>query len=230
MALLKSLPALKVLNVEKTKVTARGASDFNTALPECRVEFDGGVLEGTDADRRAALLVLSLRGGVWIDGKPKAIHAPADLPKGKFVLTSVLLSETPIKDDALVAFRNLTGLTELLLFKTPITDAGLVHLQGLTTLKSLHLSGTRITEPGLIALVKTLPNLTTLYVGQRGPRRDSHAEVADHAGCAGNEGHAEIAGRLSHRATEVQSAPRRRHDRSEMTESGSQAMPVIRTR
>ncbi len=39
---LKSLQHLKYINLQRTKVTAAGVADFKKALPECRVDWDGG--------------------------------------------------------------------------------------------------------------------------------------------------------------------------------------------
>jgi len=43
----KDCKNLKRLNVEKTKVTAAGIGGLAKALPQCRIEWDGSVIEPT---------------------------------------------------------------------------------------------------------------------------------------------------------------------------------------
>ena len=42
---LKELKGLTILNLEKTKVTAKGLEALHAALPKCKIVHDGGVIE-----------------------------------------------------------------------------------------------------------------------------------------------------------------------------------------
>ena len=41
----KDCKGLASLDVKKTKVTASGIAEFSKALPQCKIEWDGGVIE-----------------------------------------------------------------------------------------------------------------------------------------------------------------------------------------
>ena len=64
LAHLKGLRSLAVLNVKKTKVTAKGLAEFHAAVPGCKIEHDGGVIE---AEKR--------RVGAQLNGAKREIHA-----------------------------------------------------------------------------------------------------------------------------------------------------------
>jgi hypothetical protein len=76
-------------------------------------------------------------------------------------IVAIRLSEAPVVDDQLVAFRAWPSLKKLSLDVTQITDAGLVHLGVLKRLEELDLSGTKVEGPGLIRL-KSLQSLQML--------------------------------------------------------------------
>ncbi len=109
LAYFKDCKDLNTLNVRETKVSAAGIEALKKALPKCRIEWDGGVIEPTaslDPDRRAAEYVLSIGGGVRVDGNDSNIQAKGDLPAGAFQLTHVdLHSNNQVTDSGLSAFR-----------------------------------------------------------------------------------------------------------------------------
>jgi serine/threonine protein kinase len=51
---LKECRGLTSLSVTNTKVTPQGLADFNAALPACRVDYTGGVIETVDVNRKAS--------------------------------------------------------------------------------------------------------------------------------------------------------------------------------
>jgi uncharacterized membrane protein len=52
LAHLKDCKNLTSLIVRTTKVTAKGLADFHAALPKCRIEYDGGIIEPKATERR----------------------------------------------------------------------------------------------------------------------------------------------------------------------------------
>src|SRR4051812_45866951 len=85
---------LTELYVKGVKVTAKGLEEFQAALPACRIEHDGGVIEPkVSDDRKAAEWVLSIGGTVQVNNVYSYISAAAELPSGPFALTSVDLAE-----------------------------------------------------------------------------------------------------------------------------------------
>ncbi|MBM3758417.1 MAG: serine/threonine protein kinase, partial [Acidobacteria bacterium] len=66
-----------------------------------------------DPDRRAAEDVVSLGGGVMIEGQDREFKAAADLPKERFTLTTVNLRGTAVTDAGLANFKGCKGLQQL---------------------------------------------------------------------------------------------------------------------
>ena len=150
LAQLKEIKSLAHLNVKQTKVTAKGLAEFHAAVPGCKIEHDGGVIEPkVSDDRKAAEWVLSIGGLVQVSGKTGYIKAAVDLPKERFTLTWVSLDETKVSDAGLAHLKELKGLTHLYLKDTLVTDAGLTHLNELKSLRALSLRGTKVTDAGL---------------------------------------------------------------------------------
>jgi hypothetical protein len=133
----KGCTKLADLRLRNTKVTAPKVAELREALPGCKIEWDGGVIEpraGLDPDRTAAGWVLSIGGTVCVDGQEGRIKAAADLPPKPFQLTLV----------------NLEG-------NKQVSDAVLAHLKGCTNLKFLTLRKTRVTAERIEELKRALP-------------------------------------------------------------------------
>lgn len=171
---LGKLPALKILYLLGDKVTAEGAKAFHRARPDVQLTTSHGTIEAVDADRAAAEWVVSLSGRVQVDIVPGQYFAnAAELPKGAFRLTGVIihnnefgraglarfkecshlqhldLSSSAITDDELANFKNSPNLTSLSVGSDRITDKGLVHFHGCKKLNYLNLGHTKITARGL---------------------------------------------------------------------------------
>ncbi|MDY3556311.1 protein kinase [Gemmata sp. JC717] len=116
-----------------------------------------------DQDRSAAEWVLSLNGTVRVNGDEREIRSPADLPKDRFVLTGVDLSDRAVADVDLARLKGCQALTHVALNGTNVTDAGLSGLKGLSNLTHLGLARTGITDIGL-AEVQAFPLLAALGV------------------------------------------------------------------
>src|SRR5262249_55590819 len=131
---LKACKNLTMLYLQRTKVTAAMIEELKTAIPRCRIEWDGGVIEPkvpSDSDRKAAEWVLSIGGVVRVNGQDRDIKAAADLPKEPFRLTLVLLHENrQVTDAGLANLKGCGSLVYLDLPGTQVTDAGLAHLGG----------------------------------------------------------------------------------------------------
>ncbi|MEK6262942.1 MAG: protein kinase, partial [Planctomycetota bacterium] len=150
---LSTLPKLKFLRVAKTKVTEAGVKKLSAALPGCKIEWDGGVIEPTvSPDRRAAEWTLPIGGYIQIkeNGQQRQITAVGELPRGAFELTLVRLAGNQKASDAgLATFQDCRNLTELNLNYTPVTDAGLAHFKNCKNLIILELHGTQLSDAGL---------------------------------------------------------------------------------
>ena len=166
LAQLKDCKGLTALDVRKTQVTAKGLEAFHAALPGCRIEHAGGVIEpataASDPDRTAAEYALSVGGSVRVNGEDRDLKAAAELPKEQFTLTWLNLNRsTKVTDAGLVHFKDCKGLTHLDLGGTKVTDAGLVHFEGCKALTGLYLWITAVTDAGL-AHFKDCKGLTHL--------------------------------------------------------------------
>lgn len=173
--LLKKFKNLGSLVLTKTKVTAKGIDALRKALPQCRIQWDGGVVEpkraAADPERRAAEWVLSVGGivGVRVQGVLRGgIKDMDDLPHETFELVVINLGQNPSVDDTgLANLRNCRNLEQLNLYNSNlITDAGLAHLKGCGSLTHLNLFNChRVTDAGL-AQLRDLTNLTYLHLTQ----------------------------------------------------------------
>jgi len=144
-------------------VTAKGLADFHAAVPGCRIQHDGGVIEPVAADRAAAEYVLSVGGTLRVkgDGDARTARAAADLPKERFVVTSASLEGRPATDAGLAAIKGLQKIERLYFQDVKLTDAGLAHVLGCKALTELSLHGTAVTDAGMVGL-KNLPELRRL--------------------------------------------------------------------
>jgi serine/threonine protein kinase/Leucine-rich repeat (LRR) protein len=152
---LQNLKALQTLDVRKTKVTPAGIQALAAALPQCRIEYDGGVIEPkapADPDRKAAEYVISVGGMVHVNDQDRYIKAVAELPKDPFRLTCVLLENKQVTDAGLAVFKDCKNLTQIHVSNTAMSDVGLANFKGCTNLNLITLSGTKITDAGLAHL------------------------------------------------------------------------------
>ena len=155
LAHIKNHKQLTLLYLSGTKVTAKGVGEFAKAQPQCRIEWNGGVIEATAAaepDRRAAEWVISVGGGVGLRGDPSEIRAIENLPKTPFQLVRVNLGgRRPVTDANLAHLKDCKSLTDLSLADCfGVTEAGLAHLKDQKDLVNLHLGNCRqVTDAGL---------------------------------------------------------------------------------
>ncbi|MCE9567745.1 MAG: protein kinase [Planctomycetes bacterium] len=184
--ILKQFPDLKQLSLLKSKTTAEGIEQLKKALPLCRIEWDGGIIEPVASpDRKAAEYVLSIGGKVRLDGS-RTVAIVADLPREPFRLTGVDLGRnekmneaglanfkgcqhlthleldySKVSDAGLAYFQTCKRLQWLSLTKTTVSDAGLAHFKDCTELSLLILDETQVSDAGL-AFFKNCKNLTRL--------------------------------------------------------------------
>ncbi len=160
---------LNSLILIKTKVTAEGVKRLVAALPQCKIEWDGGVIEATalvDRDRKAVEYVLSIGGttGVTVKGQSRSVKTVAELPKEPFALVSVLLgANKQISDAGMAAFKNCINLEEITIHGTKVGDVGVEHLKDCSKVTILNLTSTRITDAGLVQF-KNYKNLNTFLL------------------------------------------------------------------
>jgi len=170
----KDCPNLTSLKVTKTNVSARGIEAFCQSLPQCRIEWDGGVIEPTvvaDPDRQAAEYVLSIGGWIQVNGERNEISAVVDLPKNRFSLTGVFLAyNSNVTDAGLVIFKDCKSLTHLDIGFTKVSDSGLVNFKDCKDLLFLSLTGTRVGDVGLahFRYCKQLTNISFVAMPQVG--------------------------------------------------------------
>jgi hypothetical protein len=164
---LRELKTLASLALRATKVTAVGVQKLATALPNCRIEWDGGTVQAAmAADRKAAEYVLSIGGKVTVNvkGKPVGAKVLADLPGEPFTLQGVNLGGNKKLDDAGMAiFKDCANLEEFEIHDTKVTNDGFANIKGCTRLRILNLTGSRVTDAAM-RQVGTCDNLTYLLV------------------------------------------------------------------
>jgi Leucine-rich repeat (LRR) protein len=169
---------LRRLTLGMTKVTEAGVKQLAAALPLCKIEWDGGGIEPPGyADRNAGEWVLSIGGRLNIrkGEHEREIKAAQDLPATPFEVVGVdfvefvagnFVGNQNVDDAGLVHLKELNKLQSLNLSHTRVSNAGLEHLTGLNNLTFLGLDNCPpVSDAGLARLVKTLPNLSTLFLG-----------------------------------------------------------------
>ncbi len=164
---LVGLGALRQVLLYNTGVTDAGVKKLAATLPDCKVEWNGGVIDpfAADPDRAAAEWVLSIGGLVRVNGRDEGVKAAADLPREAIRLTGVFLDgNKQVTDAGLAAFKDCKGLTYLGLHGTPVTDAGLAAFKDCKGLTHLGLYNTQVTDEGLAAF-KDCKGLTVLGLG-----------------------------------------------------------------
>ncbi len=166
---LKELKNLTTLDLKKTRVSAKGATDLHKSIPQCKIEYEGGVLESkvvVTPDRKATDWAWSVGGQISIKIGNNVFQPQklADLPNEPFALMDIRVNGKPqVTDAGLENLKGLKGLEQLYLYQTDISDAGLAHLKNLQSLKLLSLSTTKVTNEGL-SHIKELPSLTSLHL------------------------------------------------------------------
>ena len=168
----KDCKNLKQLWLNNTKVTNAGIDELKKALPQCKIEWDGGVIEpASEADRKGAEYVLSIGGTVKVNGYKREVKAVADLPHEAFRLTSAALAHNQQANDAgLAHLKDCKNLNEINLYGTKVGDAGLEFFKDCKNLNVLNLSATHVTDAGL-ANFKDCKILQELWLGRRQIRR-----------------------------------------------------------
>lgn len=179
---IKRFTNLESLILDRTKVSKEGLTELATALPNCRIVWDGGVFKlATDADRKAALALLTLPNaegivGINEEGAPvgsvKEIKKAKDLPNRPFRLMTVSVLSTTDKNFKLlsaqnadlVVFKDCTNVKSLQLAGYGISNEGLAHFSNCKELKVLYLSGTKVGD-GAAATIKQFTQLEDLILG-----------------------------------------------------------------
>src|SRR5262249_48827582 len=135
----KDCKRLVWLRLQKTKVTAEKIEELKQALPRCKIEWDGGVIEPRpDPHRTAAAWVLSIGGTVKVNEQAQEIKAAADLPPEGFRLTWVYLNgNKQVNDAGLAVFKDCKNLMHLDLQRTLVSDTGLAHFKDCKNLTHL---------------------------------------------------------------------------------------------
>jgi hypothetical protein len=162
---LAELTSLVRLSVTDTPLTRDAVRQVAAALPGCRVEWGGGVIEPADADRAAAGLVIAVLGTVRVDGAATDIATAADLPRGRFALTAANLSGREAWEEVVAALGRCGRLATIDLDGTTIADARLAHLHGLEALARLSVRRTKVTAKGLEALHAAVPGCRVEHDG-----------------------------------------------------------------
>ena len=176
---------LASLFVKKTNVTETGVKQLAAALPRCKIEWDGGVIEAkadgattnapsadgilnssTDPDRRAAEWVLSIGGTIKINenGSERDIKSGGDLPRGAFeLIVADLGRNAKVTDSGLACFNECKNLTTLRLGSTQVTNSGVANFKDCKNLTDLDLNYTKVGDAGL-SYFKDCRHLTSLWL------------------------------------------------------------------
>lgn|GEM_PF-5012137 len=172
---------LGTLFVKGTGITRAQLDETAKKLPNCRIEYDGGVIEprGARDERPAALAVLAAGGEVGVAGRAGRVRAAAELPDGALELSSVRMDTQPANRDAvrkaLAALDGCTKLTHLALLGSEVADADLARFAGCTELQNLQLTDTAVTDAGL-AHLKNCRNINVMQL-QNVPLTDAGARA-----------------------------------------------------
>jgi serine/threonine protein kinase len=158
---LEGLTRLRHLALANTKVSAAGVKKLAAALPQCRIEWDGGVIEPTvvtDPERAVAewSLALGKRVGIVVNGKGRWVQKVDELPAEPFQINTLSIDHLPgIQSAEMTRLRGLSGLRSLVLANTDIADAAFDSILELETLDTLDLTRCRqITPAGLVRLAQ----------------------------------------------------------------------------
>ncbi|MBX3397146.1 MAG: protein kinase [Gemmataceae bacterium] len=151
---------LKSLSLQKTKVDKSGVEKLAAALPDCRIDWDGGIVEGrlpADPDRAGAEYALSVGGIIQIRTKneDKRIMTIAELPQTTFELYYVDLLNSPspraVTDAGVAAFRGCKHISTLDVRGTAISDVGLSYFKECRKIESLCYTFSLVQGDALLA-------------------------------------------------------------------------------
>jgi Leucine-rich repeat (LRR) protein len=178
-AKLSALRELAFLDLRYTRATAAGVEKLRSALPNCKIDFTGGVgslatktvapapAAGAPESSIAKWIRDSLRGRVEVraDGRVRSVSLARTgvtdsllAPVARLsALEELDLEATEIGDLGLATLARCVTLKRLKLDSTTVSDRGLAHLAGLRQLESLSLAGTLVrTLAPLPATLRTL--------------------------------------------------------------------------
>jgi serine/threonine protein kinase len=131
-----------------------------------------------EAERRAALFVLSVGGMLRVEDDVRDITDPGDLPKGHFRLTHVRKnSDERINNTSLAVFKDCKHLERIDFGDTRMGDVGLSYFGGCKDLESLDIGSTRVSDAGL-ETIKQFKKLTYLDVGLTQVTRQGREDLA----------------------------------------------------
>ena len=147
--------SLREVRLRRTEVTAAMVDKLRQALPECRVEWDGGEITpqaAADPDRAAAEWALSIGCPIEIaiGGSTRELRPGDPLPDGPLELHWIDFQGGPHdSEEGLAHLDGCRHLTHLNLSGSEVTDAGLAHIRHCTQLVKLALENTSVTAAGL---------------------------------------------------------------------------------
>ncbi len=148
LAELAKCKTLKSVALQKTTIDKAGVDALAAALPDCRIEWDGGVVEprpSADPDRAGAEYALSIGGFVSLKTKDNPEFRPQtvkNLPKEPFDLVDVRLvtaaAQLAATDAGMAAFRGCRNVMNIDIRGTKLTDKGLVYFQHCNRIQSIY--------------------------------------------------------------------------------------------
>jgi serine/threonine protein kinase/Leucine-rich repeat (LRR) protein len=150
---------VKVWPKTESKSARPTVSDPKSTVPNLNAE--------KDPERRAALWVLTVGGGISIrlSGQNDEIIPITNLPSELFVVYEVNLNHNPhVSDQDLAHLAELKSLAVLNLRGTNITGAGLFHLKKANSLRELDLVDCHHIDDGGLGHLKELQNLDRLWL------------------------------------------------------------------
>jgi len=161
----KDCKTLTHITLQRTKVTAAQIEELKKALPNCKIEWDGGVIQPNyESDRRAAEYVLSIGGRIHVNDGDRDFNSAAELPREPFRLTWVHLEgNMQVTDAGLAHFKSCGNLVLLNLANTRASNAGLAHFKDCMSLRWLGLTNTQVSNAGL-AHFRNCKNLRHLWL------------------------------------------------------------------
>jgi Leucine-rich repeat (LRR) protein len=167
---------LTYLNLQGTKITGDGIAKLHEALPKCKIDWDGGVIEpkrdSADPDRQAAEWLVRLGHRFdYVDsqGRVFTVERVDQIPEFKFKIETLILqsAELPTREQ-LVALRDLEQL-DTVQIHTDVSSRILGHLPTYRHLTFVELRGpfddgpgVQIADKNLEVLLPRLPRLEVL--------------------------------------------------------------------
>ncbi|MBI1346638.1 protein kinase [bacterium] len=148
---LSSIVSLKKLNLVRTRSSEAGVKELAAQLRNCRIAWNGGVIEpSSSADFLAASYVLSVGGSIQVNGQETVIRSSSRFPSGPFQITGVNLKAcSKASDEGLSVFSDCIGVVSLDISQTLIRNHGLGHFRKCRHLKSLICDNSKVIGPVL---------------------------------------------------------------------------------